>query len=53
MAKSLYLKQKHPLLRCLLIAIITKWGAIVEDVRTGFERRGDISVVVPELKEIY
>ncbi len=26
-------------------------GAIVEDVRTGFENRGDISVIIPELKE--
>jgi len=26
-------------------------GAIVEDVRTGFEKRGDGSVSIPELRE--
>jgi len=26
-------------------------GAIVEDVRTGFERRGDSAVTIPELTE--
>jgi len=26
-------------------------GAIVEDVRTGFEKRGDSSVIIPEFKE--
>ncbi|WP_412732498.1 hypothetical protein [Minisyncoccus archaeiphilus] len=26
-------------------------GAIVEDVRTGFEKRGDTSVTIPAFKE--
>ena len=26
-------------------------GAIVEDVRAGFEGRGDVLVTIPELKE--
>jgi len=27
------------------------WGAIVEDVRTGFEKRGDSTIIIPELKK--
>jgi len=35
---------------------VQKWsvllkGVIVEDVRTGFEKRGDISVIIPEIRE--
>jgi len=26
-------------------------GAIVEDVRTGFEKRGDALIIIPKFKE--
>jgi len=33
------------------MAFYFSMGAIVEDVRTGFERRGDALVTIPEFKE--
>lgn len=30
--------------------LILEWGAIVEYVRTGFENRGDSSVIIPDFK---